>query len=150
MKPANATWKVGLVFAGIFLAGAVAGGFAAVRLQKAFFQRSGGPDALMMHSNRLNERLKLEEPQRGRIGAIISATSDELRPLRREIDKAIQAMNTKIVAELTPEQRKEFEEMQRRWKERVRGGRPPGGRDDKKGAAPEATAPGQPVPPPRP
>ncbi|MBL9208411.1 MAG: hypothetical protein JNN01_25235 [Opitutaceae bacterium] len=147
MKPASATWKVGLVFAGIFFAGVIAGGFTSVRLQKALVQRGGAPDPLMMHLNRLTDRLKLDDQQKERIGAIIAATSDELRPLRREIDKSFQIMNTKIVSELTIEQKKEFEEMQRRWRERVKVGRPLGGRDDKKGAAPEGALPPLPPPP---
>lgn len=125
MSSVSATWKVGLTFAGIFVAGGVAGGFAALRIQKAYAQQAPRPDPLVMHMNNLDERLKLTEAQKKRIGVILAGANEEIVPLRKEMEKTFQGMNSRIRAELTPQQVQEYEEMRKRWNDR-RGKRAPG------------------------
>ena len=75
------------------------------------------------------------------IDAVIDETSEELRKVRRESGRLYQSMETRIAAELTPDQRREYEEMQKLWRERRKFGQ--GGLDGKNGKPP-----GTPGPPP--
>jgi len=151
MTSMNKSWKVALVFAGVFLAGAVTGGFASLRLAKNFVQSRGSADQFIAgHTKRLNERLKLNAVQQAKIGTIVAETGEELKKLRRETGKLFQVMDARISAELDATQRKEFEEMQRRWRERGRA-RPNPPRDDREGAKREverSPAPAGPKAPP--
>jgi len=151
MASMNKSWKVVLVFAGVFLAGAVTGGFASLRLAKNFVQARGGADQFIAgHTKRLNERLKLNPVQQAKIGTIVGETGEELKKLRRETGKLFQVMDARILAELDATQRTEFEEMQRRWRERGRA-RPNPPRDEREGGKREferSPAPAGPKAPP--
>ena len=75
-------WKVGFVFFGIFIAGAIVGGFASLRFAREFVQKRGASEQFaMMHKGRLNESLKLTAAQRARIDVIVDETGEELRGL---------------------------------------------------------------------
>ena len=151
-----ATWKVVLVFAGIFIAGGVTGGFAALRFAQSYVQRRGTPDQFpATHISRLNDHLKLDEAQKARIGKILADTGEELRRLKRDTEECFKRMNAQIGAELNAEQKTEYEEMQRRWRERMKnrplGPRPdrdPAKREDRKGVPPPPVAPSGAVQPP--
>jgi uncharacterized membrane protein len=119
-------WKVALVFTGVFLAGAVAGGFGSLWLAKSVVQRRGAPEQFgAVFLQRLDERLKLSPEQRKRIAAIVGETSDELRRLRRDSGKVMQAMDTRVAAELDATQRPVFEDLQRKMRERLKNRPPP-------------------------
>ena len=133
----NKSWKVTLVFVGIFCAGAVVGGFVSLLAARSFVQQRGGPTEFAhFHKGRFDsEVFQLSAQQKVRIDAIIDETSEELRKVRRESGRLYQSMETRIAAELTPDQRREFEEMQRQWQLR-RSKLAPGGADGKSGKPP--------------
>jgi Spy/CpxP family protein refolding chaperone len=120
-------WKAILIFTGVFLAGVVTGGLAALRFAKAVvrerppFEQMGAQQL-----KRLNDRLNLTEVQRERIRPILNEAGEELRRIRREqLKEGAQIMeraHQRIAAELDPRQREAFEEMRRALRERVRGG----------------------------
>lgn len=136
--------KVTLVFVGIFCAGAVVGGFVSLLAARSFVQHRGGPtEFAVFHKGRFDSDVfQLNAEQKKRIDTIIDETSEELRKVRRESGRLYQSMETRIAAELTPDQRREFEEMQQRWRER-RSKMGPGGLEGKSGKSP-----GPPGPPP--
>ncbi|HRE82290.1 MAG TPA: hypothetical protein PLN52_14690 [Opitutaceae bacterium] len=144
------TWKVTLVFVGIFVAGAVVGGFVSLRIARSFVQQRGGPDQFALsHKGRLTESLDLTPAQQVRIGAAIDEASEELRKYRKETVRVFQAMDSRIAVELTPAQKEKFEEMQRRWRER-RPQRPSNPEERRNGAKRDegkAPAPGESSPP---
>lgn len=126
--------KVTLVFIGIFCAGAVVGGFVSLLAARSFVHRGGPAEFAVFHKGRFDSDVfQLNAEQKKRIDAIIDETSEELRKVRRESGRLYQSMETRIAAELTPDQRREFEEMQRQWQLRRsrsgaegKSGKPPG------------------------
>ncbi len=130
------SWKVALVFVGIFLAGGVAGGFVSLLVARSFVRQRGGPtEFAIVHKGRFHEALRLSPAQKTRIDAIVDETSEELRKVRRETGRLLQSMETRISAELTADQRREFDAMQQRWRDR-RGKLSPGGSDVRGGKHP--------------
>ncbi len=134
--------KVTLVFVGIFCAGGVVGGFVSLLAARSFVQHRGGPaEFALFHKGRFDSDVfQLSPQQKTRINAIIDETSEELRKVRRESGRLYQSMETRIAAELSPDQRREFEEMQKRRQERRAKFAP--GRIDGKGGKPSAGASG--------
>lgn len=110
----NRTLKVSLFIVGIFACGVVVGGFGARRfIPHSRPPGGGGPDGFGPSvMRRLTSELELSEQQRVAIEPLIKHASDELRVLRQESMKqggaVIEAMNTAVAAELTPEQREKF------------------------------------------
>jgi len=141
------SWKVGLVFAGVFLAGAVVGGFASLRFARSFVQARGAPGDQSVTSNlkRLQDRLQLSAEQSAKIERIVASSGEELKRTRQESLRVLRQMDARIEAELDARQKAEFTEMRRRWRERMggRGGppRPDGERPPPPGAQPERAAP---------
>lgn len=145
----NKPWKVILAFLGVFVAGAVFGGFLSGRLLQRFRpappaqpgQPRGGPGGeqfSLQVFRRLSERLELTDTQKEQLRPIIKETDAEMRRLRtanfRESMALAEQMHEKIAAILTPEQLAKLEamrkEMRERWtKERQQrwGDRPPPG-----------------------
>jgi Spy/CpxP family protein refolding chaperone len=121
----NRSWAVLLVFLGVFLAGAVTGGFVSLRYAKTYVQKKGAPEQFeTAHLKRLTENLKLTDEQQARVKPYIEAASADFKQLRRDTGLVFRKMDEKIAVELTPEQRVKLEEMQRRWLKRA--DRPPG------------------------
>ena len=115
------SWKVVLSFACIFLAGVVAGGFTSLRFQKSFVEnRVRSEQFAFVQMKRLTEALSLTEEQVEKIKPVVETTGDELKRLRRDTAAAFQRMEAGILRELTGDQQVTFEEMQRRFRERVR------------------------------
>ncbi|MBP7140768.1 MAG: hypothetical protein KBA71_02585 [Opitutaceae bacterium] len=132
----NKSWKVALVFVGIFLAGGIAGGFISLLAARSFVRQRGGPtEFAIVHKGRFHEALKLSAAQKARIDAIVDETSEELKKVRRETGRLLQSMESRISSELTADQRREFEAMQQRWRDR-RGKLSPGGSDVRGGKHP--------------
>lgn len=142
----NKPWKVVLVFVGIFLAGAIAGGFGSLRFLKGYWQsRLNSENFAGAHLRRLTENLSLTDVQQERVRPIVHQAADELRKVWREAESITQRMDSAVQRELTPEQRVAFEEMQKRRKERFRqmeervkrgGERPPPGQPPPPGSRP--------------
>lgn len=122
------TLKIVLAVTGIFLAGAVTGGFVSVRVAghmaaKQRGQQRFGPTEI---GARLAEQLRLTPEQKERIRPILSRTSEELRKVRREAFNETAALITRmdedLSKELTEEQRvrlkqirAEEDERRKRW-----------------------------------
>lgn len=127
--------KATLAMAGIFLAGAVAGGFAGVA-----WWRSQIPGRLAEQQiKRMTDELKLSSEQQRRIHAIMADSADDLRAAYTQVRKVRAEMNGRIRGELTSEQRDRFETLLERRRPRSEW---PGPRPD--GAPPEKSAPSNP------
>jgi Spy/CpxP family protein refolding chaperone len=127
----NQTWKAILAFMGIFIAGAVFGGFLtlrfypqpepaapAVRKFPAPLERVA-PQIL----ERLAHRLELSPAQKEKIRPIIAEADREMRRLRQDGFRATltvsKEMYAQVARELTPEQAEKLEQMQQEMRERV-------------------------------
>ncbi len=137
------TWKVVLVFIGIFAAGLVVGGLVTLRVVKYFAPpRLGSPEQFGPQLiKRFTTKLELTPEQQEKIKPVIAQGAEELRQIRRTTWLSSQAvidrMESEIAAQLTPEQKIKFEQMlaeqrdrlKRFMEERARrmkDGRPPG------------------------
>jgi Spy/CpxP family protein refolding chaperone len=132
----NKPWKVVLAFLGVFVAGAVFGGFISLRVSRqfGFGGKEGRHESSMdqfvpMILHRYADRLELTPEQLDKIRPIVQSTGEELRRLRRtnftETIAVAERMHEQVTAILTTEQRTKFEamkqELQERWKnERAR------------------------------
>jgi Spy/CpxP family protein refolding chaperone len=127
---AGATGKVWLVFAGVFVAGAIAGGLIAPRLTGHLVERGRGPTQfaprLLEH---LDESLELTEAQRADIRVHVEATWANLHNYRTASRDEMRALEVLIISELNDMQKNQFAKMQekqrKRWQslgERGRGG----------------------------
>jgi len=143
----NQPWKVSLAFAGVFVAGAVFGGFLSLRLapermgmmrlQRATPMEQFTPQIF----KRLSQRLELTAEQKEKIRPIIKQADAELRRLRltgaRDAIAVAERMHEQVAALLTPAQLRELDalkremrerwakERQQRWGERAGPGGPP-------------------------
>jgi Spy/CpxP family protein refolding chaperone len=139
----NKPWKVILAFLGVFLAGAVFGGFLSVRLAKQFpLGAPAAPEAPAggqfspQIMKRLTQRLELTPEQQEKIRPIIQRTDEEMRTLRRtnlrEGFAVAERMQAEVAALLTPAQQAKLDQMHREMRERFQrerqqrwGDRPP-------------------------
>lgn len=149
------TWKVVLVFIAVFLAGAVAGGFATFRfapppkvLKKTQLDQFG-----IIQMKRLTEQLVLTEEQRERIKPLVNRASAEMRIIRldglRATTAVLEQMEEVVSKELNEKQRIQFLAMQAQQRERMKEilsdrrheGTGPDGRPPKEPRVPPAPAP---------
>lgn len=151
--------KLVLLLAGIFLAGAVSGGFLTANYLRGQARERGmperwGPERLKL----LEKRLELTPEQMAALKPIIRRDVDALNKLRQssfaETRRILQRIEADTAALLTPEQKKKFDALNEEMRERVRKqfeqrrgergekreGRPPG--------PPSGDEPGGPPPPP--
>lgn len=127
----NRTLKLSLLVTGIFACGVVVGVFGERRLAPPSPPAKAetpprpapegfGPQTLL----RLTAELGLTEAQRAAIEPVIGRTGEQLRTLRQESVRQsgalIEAMNTAVAAELTPEQREKFEVLKEAQRARMR------------------------------
>jgi len=139
-------WTIILAFAGVFVAGAVFGGFASLRYvrQQAEQARFRAPAPMEQFSpqimKRFSKRLDLTAEQKEKLWPIIRQADGDLRRLRqtgaRDAIAIAERMHEQVAQILTPGQQKKLEQMkldmrerwqrerQKRWGERP----PPGGR----------------------
>jgi Spy/CpxP family protein refolding chaperone len=116
--------KIVFAVSGIFVAGAVTGGFVSLRVadhharQKRITERSGPAEI----GSRLASQLQLTPEQKDQIRPIISRTSEALRNLRREAFTQTAALVAQMDAELsqalTPEQRVLLKDVRAKEEER--------------------------------
>jgi Spy/CpxP family protein refolding chaperone len=121
------SWRVIFAFAGIFVAGVVAGVLVAPRIFNQFAERRPpiqrsqplGPQLF----RQFTEQLNLTPEQREKIKPIELRVTEDLRRLRRETqhntDLALQHMQDEISEVLTPEQRTRFQERIAQSRERI-------------------------------
>ncbi len=116
-------WKVLSAFTGIFLAGAVTGGFVGVPLSHHFGPKpitteQFGPQQM----KKMTEQLDLTPAQREKLKPIFKQAGDDLKTTRKEAFKAttdiFERMESAISIELTDAQRVRFNEMQAQERER--------------------------------
>ena len=122
-----ATIKVVLAVGGIFLTGAVTGGFVGFRLGENYakpppLQPRGSPVELL--GGRAAEQLKLTPEQKQQIRPIIGRTSEELRNISRDAfsrsGELIAKMDADLAKILTPEQFDKLREIRAKENERRR------------------------------
>jgi Spy/CpxP family protein refolding chaperone len=134
----NKPWKVILAFLGVFLAGAVFGGFISMRAAKRFMgnatpREPGAPGGQFSPQilKRLTERLGLTPEQQEKIRPILKQTEEEMRRLRqagfRETIAVAEHMNEQMAALLTPEQKTKLDAMHQEMRERWSRTAPDGG-----------------------
>ena len=135
----NKPWKVILAFLGVFLAGAVFGGFISLRVARSHDFRPSAMDKFTpMLLHRFSDRLELTTEQLEKIRTIVAATEAELRRLRssgfKETVAVAENMNEQIAKVLTPAQVIKLDELKREMRERWRRDRP--GRNPEGGRLP--------------
>ncbi len=124
----NRTLKIALVFTGIFLCGAVAGGVCVRRLMHAAPPSvRGGPNEegfAPRTLRRLVTELELTAEQRATIEPIVQKAGDDLRRLRKEsmqqTSVVFEAMDGLIAEHLTPVQRERFTELKAAQRQRMK------------------------------
>jgi hypothetical protein len=95
--------KIILAVGGIFLAGAVTGGFVSIRVVDHLAEQKRAQARVSDLGGRLAEQLQLTPAQKDKVRPIIHRTSEELRKVRRDAFNQTAALVTRMDAELTPE-----------------------------------------------
>lgn len=130
-------WKVIFAFVGIFIAGAVFGGFFTLRTNGARPAgetptarqeppRAGGANQQIAPAllRQLGQRLKLTDEQRQKIQPIVARAEEDLQRLRRQnfqdTTRVMEQMHADVSRWLTTEQRDELETMKRNMRDRLR------------------------------
>lgn len=118
----NKPWKVIIVLLGIFAAGGVTGGFVTLRVLKTKIMNRPVPEEWApKHLKRLVDRLALTPEQQEQIRPIVRRNMEQLNRVRNqsmaETQTVVEGMQRDISAQLTPEQRTKFEQMNRELRE---------------------------------
>jgi len=121
-------WKVILAATLIFITGAATGALAFRAANKATQspREQGGPPPMMDRRfdflGRLKKDLNLSEAQATKIDTILQEGSKRTRQLwdtvRPQMDEEMKRIHERIKADLTPEQRTQFEEQSKKFRER--------------------------------
>lgn len=118
----NKPWKVIIVLLGIFAAGGVTGGFVTLRVCKnKVLNRPVPEEWAPKHLKRLVDRLALTPEQQEQVRPIVRRNMEQLNRIRNqsmaETQTVVEGMQRDISAQLTPEQRTKFEQMNRELRE---------------------------------
>ena len=121
----NKPWKIVLVLLGIFIAGGITGAFVMMRIGHQMLAHRPGPEQWAPnHLKRLVERLDLKPEQAELIRPIVHRNMEELNRLRSsslaETKSIFERMEREISAQLTPEQRTKFEQLNKEMRERAK------------------------------
>lgn len=152
----GATGKVWLVFTGVFLAGAIAGGLIAPRLTGHLVERGRGPSQFAPRLlDHLSEHLELTEEQHASIKVHVEAAWNDLQVYRKASRDEMRELDKLIISELTADQKDRFTKIQEKQRQRWQGlgERPRGGEGHVCGPDCEIHPEGRrkgPPPPPRP
>lgn len=126
----NPNGKVILAFVGVFMAGAVFGGFFAQRLARPPAaepapirpERPADGQFAVMILKRLSQRLELTPEQEAAIRPIVAEADQEMRRLRRESFReslaVAERMHAEVATILTEAQRRQLEQMKQAMRER--------------------------------
>ena len=112
------SWRVWLVFLGVFIAGAVAGGFVSLRLAKQAAERREPEDLALRIMQRFSDRLELTEDQRRVIQPHVERAAAEMHRTRAQTAEAMERLEHAVSRELTPAQQETLERMQAEQRER--------------------------------
>ncbi|MBI2512952.1 MAG: hypothetical protein HYV96_13315 [Opitutae bacterium] len=118
-------WKLVLLLTGIFLAGAVAGGFVTLEVGKGMLRKRLAPDNWgPARLKTLEKELDLTVEQIERLKPIIRRDVEDMNRLRQqgfqETRRILERMEKDIAAILTPEQKEKFEKFNEERRERAR------------------------------
>lgn len=116
----NRTGIVVLVFIGVFLAGAISGGFVGARFSEDYMHRRAAELFAQQQFKRLSDHLGLTPEQRQRIQPIVTKAGKEIQEQRREISSIAEKMEAEVRRELTEEQRKQFDVVRSRMRDNER------------------------------
>ena len=121
-------WKIILAFLGVFVAGAVFGGFVSLRVARQHFEKARlrTPTPIDQFSpqimKRFSNRLDLTVEQKEKLWPIIRQAGEDLRKLRQSGDReaiaVAERMHEQVAEILTPEQQGKLEQMKRDMRER--------------------------------
>jgi Spy/CpxP family protein refolding chaperone len=116
--------KIVLTVSGIFIAGAVTGGFVGFRLAEYYAPKPPRGIAIELVGGRLADQLQLTPEQKQQARPIIGHAVDELKSLSRDAfarsSELVTAMDKDLASILTPEQANQLKEMRAREDERRR------------------------------
>ncbi len=120
-------WKIILLLAGIFVAGATTGSLVAVRVNKEKMGKSRSLPVEQWAPNRLrmlSQRLELTPAQMERLRPILRRDMEDLARIRSqsvtESRRIIDRMEKDIADQLTPGQKAEYEKVKQQTEERFR------------------------------
>lgn len=113
------SWKVWVIFAGVFVAGAVAGGFLSLRVADGLVKqgRESGQFAPKLVAH-FTERFDLTDTQQGEVRVMVDAAWVEMQEQRRASRETMQTLHEQIFTLLSQEQQIEFNEWQERQRKR--------------------------------
>jgi len=109
-----------LIFVGIFLAGAVSGGFIGVRMSENWAHRHAAELFAQQQFKRLGDQLSLTPEQRQRIRPIVTKAGKDVQEHRREISSIAEKMEADVRQELTEAQREKFDRVRSRMRDNER------------------------------
>ncbi len=106
-------WKAISAVVGIFVLGMVAGGLVTARVlhRRAQFMAHRPQAVEEMVVRRLGWRLKLDETQRTQLREIVREGQQEMQPLRKELDAALERAAEKTRTILRPDQVEKFDKL---------------------------------------
>ena len=115
-------WKISLYLTGLFLAGVVTGAFLTHQIGKRIMMKMMRPEAMAERwRHDLEGKLNLTPEQSGRIVPYIAEGMDSFRTgFHDQMQHALSNCNSRIAAELTPEQRIKFVEIEKEQQEFIR------------------------------
>jgi uncharacterized membrane protein len=152
----NKPWKLVLLLIGIFIAGGVTGAFVMLKVGREMVAKRPQPEQWApQHLKRIVDRLGLKPEEAEVIRPIVRRNMEDLNRLRAssfaETKVIFERMEREISAQLTPEQRAKFEQMNKEMRERAKKvinprERPPG----EPGKSPDEKPPGERPPPDKP
>ncbi len=120
----NQPWKLVLLLIGIFVAGAVSGGFVTLRVARHMMPKPHSPENWgPARLKKLSERLSLTPEQEEKVKPIMKRDMDDLSHIRvncmAEAKRIFARMEHDIAEVLTPEQRTKFDQMNHEMRERM-------------------------------
>lgn len=132
MNPQPARWKVILLLAAIFVAGAISGWAVSFGLGPRFFFHGSPPkpaEMLARARERYRRELNLSPAQLEKITPILQGCGAEIETTRHEmmarIEQSLNASEARIAGELTPEQQEKLKAMASRHRRHFHLGPPP-------------------------
>ncbi|PTY05621.1 hypothetical protein DB347_14725 [Opitutaceae bacterium EW11] len=112
--------QITLAFAGVFLMGAVTGGFVTAWMKPEMpYQRASGLFSEQQFEHVAN-MLNLTSEQRDRTRPIVTKVSDEVQTHRKEVRKAFDRMQEDFRKELSDEQRAKYDDWRKRQRDAER------------------------------
>ncbi|OAM90354.1 hypothetical protein OH491_25875 [Termitidicoccus mucosus] len=116
----NKNVLVAFAFIGIFLCGAITGGFLSVRYARGLVQKKAVEQMTAGQWRRISDLVDLTEEQRAKITPIVQQFVKEQQVLRKNTQTLAEKLNADIEAVLTDAQREEFAKRREEMRETER------------------------------